>query len=619
MEKDDFRELGFKCGVEIHQRLDTRKLFCDCSSDMEEEPSGSVVRKLRAVPGELGEMDPASLYEFLRDRSFVYKYYPSESCDVELDEEPPHEIRQEALEIALQVSKMLGCEVPRELHTMRKTVIDGSNTAGFQRTVLVGIDGKLEAGEGEVGVQNLCLEEESAQILERRGDTVVYGLNRLGIPLVEIGTAPDIKSPSHAQEVAERIGRLLRSTGKVQRGIGTIRQDINVSIEEGSRVEIKGLQELDMIEKTVRLEVERQRSLLDIRDELQKRKASVPGEIITVTDIFEESGSDFANKLASKGEVKASKLEKFGGLLARKMSGGKTFGKELSEYAVAQGLGGIIHTDEDLENYDLKEEFEGIRDRLDVNKKDVVFVAAGGENLDKAMDAVIRRARKATEGVPEETRVSNEDGTTSYLRPLPGEARMYPETDVPPVVVSDEMVDRIEIPETLEEKKQRFTEEYGLSEHLAEEVIESRFPSFFERLSDRLGLDPSTIADTLTLQLKDLRKREGLDTDRIKQKDMESLLVALDEGEISKDAVPEVLKKFLEGKGEIKSLVEETKTIGEDELSSIINKVLDEKEELLDDDRAFKKLMGPVMEEVRGKIDGDEVAKQLKKEIKKRR
>lgn len=510
MGHDNFKELGFKCGIEIHQRLDTKKLFCNCNSDMEEEPSGSVTRKLRAVPGELGEMDPASLYEFLRDRVFVYKYYPSETCEVELDEEPPHMIRQEALEIALQVSKMLDCVVPRELHTMRKTVIDGSNTAGFQRTLLVGVGGKLETSRGDVGIQNLSLEEESAQILERGERTVVYGLNRLGIPLVEIGTAPDIESPSHAQEVAGRIGRLLRATGKVQRGIGTIRQDVNVSIEGGARIEIKGLQELDMIEKTVRLEVKRQCSLLEMRDELQEREASVTGEIISVTDIFEESSSDFAGKLARKGEVKASKLEKFDGLLSRELSGGKTFGKELSEYAVAQGLGGIIHSDEDLNVYGIEEEFEKVRDRLGADDEDVVFVVAGGDNLEKAAKAVMDRAREALEGPPEETRGCNEDGTTSYLRPLPGEARMYPETDVPPVLITEDRLEKIEVPERLEGKKQRFVEEYGLSEHLADEVIESRFSELFEELSDRLDLRPSVIADSLTLQLKDLEKREEL-------------------------------------------------------------------------------------------------------------
>ena len=232
----DYKKLGFKCGIEIHQRLDTNKLFCDCSSSMQEEPCGEVKRKLRAVPGEMGEVDPAALYEYLRNRNFIYKVYPSESCDVELDEEPPHEVREEALEISLQVAKMLDCEVPEEIHPMRKTVIDGSNPSGFQRTMLVGLDGELETSEGSVGIENLCLEEESAQILNQEGNTVAYGLNRLGIPLVEIGTAPEIKNPTHAKEVAEKLGNMLRATGRVQRGIGTIRQDVNVSIENGARI-----------------------------------------------------------------------------------------------------------------------------------------------------------------------------------------------------------------------------------------------------------------------------------------------------------------------------------------------------------------------------------------------
>ncbi|MCK4714219.1 MAG: Glu-tRNA(Gln) amidotransferase subunit GatE, partial [Candidatus Aenigmarchaeota archaeon] len=240
----DYRKLGLKCGIEIHQQLSTRKLFCDCPSSLDGKPKGEIVRSLRAVAGELGDVDAAALHEVLTGKSFAYQVYPCESCEVELDEEPPHDLNSEALDIAPVVATLLKCDVPDEIHVMRKQVIDGSNTTGFQRTAIVGLDGRIETPSGDVGVTNLNLEEDACQILGRKDKTVTYGLNRLCIPLIEIGTTPDIRTPEHAKEVAARIGMILRSTGKVMRGLGTIRQDVNVSVRGGARVEIKGAQDL---------------------------------------------------------------------------------------------------------------------------------------------------------------------------------------------------------------------------------------------------------------------------------------------------------------------------------------------------------------------------------------
>jgi len=269
----DYKKLGLKCGIEIHQQLDTtHKLFCSCPARMsDDEPCCEIRRRLSAVAGETGKVDAAARYESLLGRTFIYRIYDRETCLVETDEEPPHDINREALETALKISLMLGCEIPEEVHTMRKIVIDGSNTSGFQRTLMVGLNGKLETGKCEVGITNVCLEEDSAQIIEKRDDVTVYGLDRLGIPLVEIGTTPDIHTPEDARAVAERIGMILRSTGAVKRGLGTIRQDVNVSIEGGARIEIKGAQELRMIPKLVEKEARRQASILAIRDELRKR------------------------------------------------------------------------------------------------------------------------------------------------------------------------------------------------------------------------------------------------------------------------------------------------------------------------------------------------------------
>jgi Glu-tRNA(Gln) amidotransferase subunit E-like FAD-binding protein len=260
----DYKKIGFKCGIEIHNRLDTRtKLFCGCKPRFsEEKPIAIVKRKLRAVAGEMGQIDVAALYEYLKDRTFFYQCYPAETCLIDMDEEPPKSVNKEALKIVLQIAKLLKAEIPDEIHVMRKTVVDGSNTCAFQRTAIVGLNGILKTSQGDVGITNICLEEESAGKVNKEGKELTYRLDRLGIPLVEIGTAPDIKNPEHAKEVAEKLGMIVRSTGKSQRGIGVTREDVNVSIRGGARVEIKGVQELDMIPQLIDNEIKRQQGLI---------------------------------------------------------------------------------------------------------------------------------------------------------------------------------------------------------------------------------------------------------------------------------------------------------------------------------------------------------------------
>ncbi len=260
----NYKEIGFRSGIEIHQQLDTNsKLFCKCRSKLsKEKPIGIVIRKLRAVSGETGKTDIAASHEAERDRIFEYHVYRDESCLIELDEEPPHTINPEALKIGLLLATMLNCQIPDELHVMRKTVIDGSNTSGFQRTVIIGTNGWIATSRGKVGITNVLLEEDSCQIIEKTKEKVKYGLDRLGIPMLEIGTTADGQDAEHTQEIAEKLGMILRSTGKVMRGLGTIRQDINVSIRGGTRIEIKGAQDLKEIPKIVDNEIKRQQDII---------------------------------------------------------------------------------------------------------------------------------------------------------------------------------------------------------------------------------------------------------------------------------------------------------------------------------------------------------------------
>jgi len=476
-----YQKLGFKCGLEIHNRLNTKtKLFCNCKPRFSEsKPIEIVKRKLRAVAGEMGQVDVAALYEYLRDRNFFYNCYPEETCLICIDEEPPRSINKEALEIVLQVTKLLRAEIPDEIHIMRKIVIDGSNVCSFQRTAVVGTNGILETSLGKVRITNICLEEEAAGIVKQEGNEITYRLDRLGIPLIEIGTAPDIKNPEHAKEVAEKLGMIIRSTGKSQRGIGVTREDLNVSIAKGARVEIKGVQELDMIPTIIENEVRRQQELIE------------------------------------KGEKPK-----------------------------------------------------------------------------------------------EETRVANEDGTTEYMRPLPGGERMYPETDLETVTVKH-LLSKIKIPETWEEKAKRFSK--ILPNEMIDQVLRSEYLDLFEKFSKKY--DPVIVANTFISVIKDLRRR-GFETEFLIEEHFEDLFSFLNKKQISKEAIPNVLEIVCKEKVSASESIEKSglRALKEEELKKIIRKIFEKYPHLVKE-KKISALMGEVMKVVRGAVDGKTVFKLLKEEL----
>ncbi|MEM2097725.1 MAG: Glu-tRNA(Gln) amidotransferase subunit GatE [Methanothrix sp.] len=619
----DYRALGLVCGIEIHQQLDTRcKLFCRCPTlHREVEDSNfEFFRYLRPARSELGEIDRAALEETLVSRRFIYKSYDT-TCLVEADEEPPRELNREALEIALVIARLLRMRIVDEIHTMRKTVIDGSNTSGFQRTAFIASSGSIDTSCGPVGIGILCLEEEAARIIEDRGDEVVYSLDRLGIPLVEIGTAPDIVSPQHAREVAQHIGMILRSTGRVKRGLGTIRQDVNVSIAGGARVEIKGVQELNLIERIVELEVLRQVRLLEIRDELRRRGARVSGDIIDATDLFSNTRSKvIAKALKSGGVVLATRLDGFNGLIGKEVQPGRRLGTELSDRAKRAGVGGIFHTDE-LPAYGItEEEVSSLRSLLSCGENDaVVMVAAPPDRARKAMDAVIERAREALVCVPEETRRALPDGTSEYMRPLPGSARMYPETDVPPVVVDKEMVEQLRLPELVVERAERYQREYGLSPEQARIMAASSNYQLFEEIVRAYSVQPSLVVRSLESTPVELA-RDGVPVYRLSERHFIGCFELLSQNRIAKEGIPALLKAMAENPDadpEVAARAAGLMSLGASEVERIVHEIVSAKIDLVRErgERAIGPLMGLAMEQLRGRADGAAVSALIKKEI----
>jgi glutamyl-tRNA(Gln) amidotransferase subunit E len=620
MSEYDYEELGLVAGLEIHQQLDTAtKLYCQCPTARREpeEATRTFTRYLHPTKSELGEIDDAALEESRVDREFEYLAFDT-TCLVEEDDEPPHHIDDEALDVAMQIATMLDMSVVDQAHVMRKLVVDGSNTSGFQRTTLVGQEGQIETSDGPVGVEDLLLEEESAGRVAETGDGVRYSLDRLGIPLVEIGTKPDISSPEQAREAAEQIGMLLRSTGKVKRGLGTIRQDVNVSIADGARVEMKGVQTLDDIEDLVRLEVQRQVELLAIRDELQDREASV-GETQDVTATFEDTESGVIEGALDGGKVTAVPLFGFDGLVGRELQPDRRLGTEFSDHAKRHGAGGIFHTDE-LPAYGVtQQEVNALKDAVGAGDDDAVaIVAADAETAELAIDAVKERAEAAIDGVPEETRGANDDATTRYLRPLPGAARMYPETDVPPVEPDPSDV---EVPELLTERVDRYQAEFGLDAGLAEQVAFGRRMPLFERaVAD--GIDATLAAGTLESTTTELR-RDDVPVENLTDDHLLDVLQLVDAGDLAKEGIVDVLTVLAENPDlTAEEAVEEAGLSGVDEaeVRAAVQEVVDRNAEQVEEQGmgAFSALMGEAMGALRGKADGEVVSSTLREEIQKR-
>ncbi|WP_231183869.1 Glu-tRNA(Gln) amidotransferase subunit GatE [Haladaptatus sp. DYF46] len=621
MSEYDYEDLGLVAGLEIHQQLDTEeKLFCGCPTELRDpdESSRTFTRYLHPTRSELGEIDDAALEESQIDREFEYLAYDT-TCLVEADDEPPHRLDAEAEQVVLEIAQLLDMTVVDQANVMRKIVVDGSNTSGFQRSTLVATGGEIRTSDGPVGVEDLMLEEESAQRVEEREDGVTFSLDRLGIPLVEIGTSPDISSPEQAREAAERIGMLLRSTGHVKRGLGTIRQDVNVSIADGARVEMKGVQSLDDIDDLVRFEVGRQVELLDIRDELRSRDAEV-GEVQDVRDVFEgtESGV-ISGALDNGGKVTAVPLFGFDGLVGREIQPDRRLGTELSDHAKRHGAGGIFHTDE-LPAYGVTEdEVDALRDAVDAGDEDAVaIVAAGPAVADGAIEAAAKRAAVAIEEVPEETRGANEDGTSGYLRPLPGAARMYPETDVPPVDLDPT---EVETPELLTEKVERYQSEFSLGAGLAEQVAYGRRMPLFERAVET-GADPTFVAGLVESTVTELR-RDDVPVENLDDDHFLGVIALVTDGELAKEGVNDVMTLLAENPDlSAEEAVEEAGLSGVDdeEVREAVVEVVERNDEQVEEEGmgAFSGLMGECMGSLRGKADGDLVSQLLREEIQKR-
>jgi glutamyl-tRNA(Gln) amidotransferase subunit E len=622
-------KIGLLVGLEIHQQLATgAKLFCRCKPIESDEYSIKFSRKLRITSSELGEFDPSAIFEKSKEKTILYSGNPESSCLVEQDDEPPHDLDHNAKETVLIMASALESNIFNEIYVMRKLVIDGSNTSGFQRTMLVSIGGSLEVNGKKIGVQSICLEEDAAKLLQDSRDTREYSLDRLGVPLVEIALDPVSGTPQEIKDIALTLGRMLRATKRVGRGIGSIRQDVNVSIEGGGAViEVKGVQKLDQLEKVIEYEAKRQHGLKIISEKLKTLKTEkiiLANDVKNTSDIFKNCKSKIIQKSLSDGSsIKAMKIKEFAGMLGWEPYPGIRLGKQLGELVRFFGLGGLFHSDE-LPNYGIEEkEIQQVRDLLSTGPNDAFIIVAGNEKkLDTVIESIIKRIEDAKNGIPAETRAATITGETVFLRPRPGSSRMYPETDIPPIIVSDTEIEQAKskIPKSWEENLLALQKQYELNQQLAAQVFDSEYLDLFETICKDKRVSPNFVASTLCGTITNL-ERQGMDSGLLKASDILEAFGLVTDGKIAKESLEMIFGSIMSEKS--KTISEAIKsnalnTIEDAELHKILDELIESSLKIIEEQglRSMGPLMGLAMKTLRGKVDGQKLNQLLENKIK---
>ncbi len=617
MTPDDYAAIGLRCGLEIHQQLLTRrKLFCHCpSGHYASDYDAVILRHMRPTLSELGEYDGTALMEKKTKKNIYYRIQQDTVCTYDMDDTPPFFMDDEALDIAIEIALLLKLNMVDELHIARKQYLDGSIPTGFQRTTIVGVEGWIPYKDRKIRIIQLGLEEDSCREVSDVGHDRVYLTDRLGTPLVEPVTYPDMRTPQETAEVAEILRRLTRSTGKVRTGYGAGRQDVNVSVAGGTRIEIKGVPRISAIPRLVYSEAMRQCALLRIRDTLRERGIT--------PETFQHHSHDVTGAVSrtqfvpiqaalNRGErVRCVVLKGFAGILKETTQTDTIFAKEFTDrvrvIACLTSLPNLIHSDAASE-FLTGGTWQRLRKKTKARPEDALVIVWGSEDDVRCACAEITlRAHEATEGVPSDTRQALKNGTNGFERVLPGAERMYPDTDLPPLTITEERLENIRawLPEPIWDREARYRG-MGLPEEMVAVLGISPRANLFDRVVKDLKVDPLFAAVILVQTLKAFR-RAGLDTDRLDDSDLWVIFEAHASGRLAREGVAGAIRRVFEinDLDEILAGLDAT-TITDGEVDDRVATALSgaETRSFKTIDAKHRHLMGTVMGSLRGRVAG---------------
>jgi glutamyl-tRNA(Gln) amidotransferase subunit E len=615
-----YRDLGLKSGLEVHQQLETeRKLFCRCpAGPYREDYDAEILRHMRPTLSEMGEYDGTALMEKKTAKEIIYQITGDTTCTYEMDDTPPFRVNSQAVDIAIEMALLLGTSIVGELHIARKQYLDGSIPTGFQRTAIVGLTGRIPYGDRTIGITQISLEEDACREVDDRGHLRVFRTDRLSRPIIETVTDPDMRTPQEVAEVCLIIARLARGTGKVRTGIGAGREDVNVSVAGGTRVEIKGVPRIPRIPGLVHYEAFRQRALLDIVDRLREKGLSA-GEFrvdrrVLPVEAAPPSIRSFDRAVSGGGVIALVSLPGFGDILRWPVGPTRTFADELSSQirvvACLDQLPNLLFEGDRITT----DEFwaEARRSAGTSGDDGLVVVFGPAPDVKTAIGEIEDRCRQAFRGVPNETRQALANGETRFERVLPGPERMYPDTDLPPLAIPDDRLERIRagtLPPVWE--REHWLRDVGVPAHESVPLAISRHFALFRRVVDEMGVPPMDASRVLVSLCTALR-REGLAMDPIPEGELDALFRSFAAGTFAREGFPALLRAMAGGLTAKQALAG---TVGppapRTEVEPLLREALATSTPASEPERRARCVLGRVMVSLRGRIAGVEVRRLL--------
>ncbi len=617
MTDEDYDTVGFKSGIEIHQQLLTdKKLFCRCpAGKYSRHYDAEILRHMRPTLSELGVYDGTALMEFKTKKEIIYRINRETVCTYEMDDTPPFLINEDALEIALGIGMLYGCSLVDELHIARKQYLDGSIPTGFQRTAIYALNGKIPYKDREVKIVQMSIEEDSCREVADVGHERIYLTDRLGMPLIETVTGPDMRTPKEVAEVARLCSKLVRSTNKVRRGMGAAREDVNVSVTGGTRIEIKGVPQIKDIPLLTYNEAMRQWNLLRLREELKQRGITgetFKAESFDVTHVLKNPHYIPIKSALENGTVlKCVVLKGFSELLHWQTQTSTYFSKEISDrvrvIACLTTIPNMIHSDSKGDTI-TSSEWQKVRKASGAKENDTMVLVWGSEDDTRtAVNEIIIRAKEATIGIPSETRQALSDGTNGFERILPGADRMYPDTDLPPKQIPAETIQRIKnwIPEHFWDRE-KWYRELKIPEDTIPELSISPYAKLFKKAVSEWKINP-VFAAVLFIQFPKRLRKSGYDTDILNEEIFSEILKAYRDKKITRDGILPLLENVISLGLFFDDLLPAPCTNNELDKTFKDSKSNLKNVKLYKNENRTKVLMGFAMEKLRGRIPGSEV------------
>jgi len=617
MTPEDYASIGFMSGLEVHQQLLTeKKLFCRCpAGKFQESYNAEILRHMRPTLSELGEYDGTALMEFKTKKDITYRIHYDTVCTYEMDDTPPFPINEQALDIALEVGMLFDGNIVDELHIARKQYLDGSIPTGFQRTAITCVGGKIPYKDKQINLIQMSIEEDSCREASDIGHKRIYLTDRLGMPLIETVTYPEMKTPQEVAEVNQILRRLVRSTGKVRTGMGAGREDVNVSVRGGTRIEIKGVPNIKRIPLLTYNEAMRQWNLLRMRDELNRKGINAEtfeARFADVTKILRKTHyTPISNGIGQGMKVNCVLVKGFAGYLRWQTQTDTYFSKEVSDrvrvIACLTHLPNIIHTDSQTDTIG-SAEWRALRKFMNASTDDALIVVWGSDmDTETGAKEIIIRCKEATIGIPSETRQALRDGTNGFERILPGPERMYPDTDLPPKPITKERLDsiRAQMPEQIWKRENRY-KELGVPVDLIDDLAVSKFAKVFDNAVNNLKIEPK-FAATALVQFPKRLKRKKLRVKLLTEALFNKLFLELSNNKIRKEAFLPLMELFLR-KGNLLD-VDLLKPSDKEEIEKRFNMALIQLKHIkfYNIEKNREVLIGLMMDDLRGRVDGSEI------------